>query len=323
MNPFTDNRQESVGSLGEENLLIQIREWLGPVSPEEPFGIGDDCAVLPPDQIRGNLMTVDGLFYNWHFDSSTSATDAGAKLLKRNLSDLAAMGGTPSYGVLGFVQPENTRLDWLRGFYSGLAQAAQEWKVAILGGDLSQSKETLGGYLTLCGYAERPLTRKGASQRDHLFVTGTLGGSFRGKHVHFRPRLEEGRWLADRKFVRSMIDVTDGLMKDLPPLLPENFRAGIQVGSLPISEDAREMSRRTGKTELDHALNDGEDYELLFTVAAPTDLDRLFAEWSSSFETQLTKIGVILGGKSSARSARIVDLDSGEPISKGTGQSWY
>ena len=323
MYPFTDNKDESIASLGEENLLLRIRHWLGAVSPSEPFGIGDDCAVLPPHHSKGNLITVDGLFFNWHFDSSISANDAGAKLLKRNLSDLAAMGGTPSFGVLGIVQPENTRLDWLKAFYYGLAQTAEEWGVAIVGGDLSQSQGTLGGYLTLCGHAERPLTRKGAAERDHLFVTGTLGGSLLSKHVTFQPRLAEGQWLAERASVKSMIDLTDGLMKDLPPLLPEKHGAGIQVGSLPISNDAKETSRRSGKTEIEHVLNDGEDYELLFTVAANTDLGRLTDEWAANFDTQLTRIGEVLGRDDSNSTNRIVDLKSGDSISTGKGYTWY
>lgn len=323
MDPFTHNKHESVASLGEENLLFRIRDWLGDVSPSEPFGIGDDCAVLPPNFPKGNLITVDGLFFNWHFDKSVSPKDAGAKLLKRNLSDLAAMGGTPSCGVLAIIQPENTRLDWLKDFYYGLAETAREWGVNIIGGDLSQSHDTLGGYLTLFGHAERPMTRKGAVEHDHLFVTGTLGGSLLSKHITFQPRIVEGQWLANQASVRSMIDLTDGIMKDLPSLLPANHRAGIKINALPISNDTKEASRQSGKKEVEHVLNDGEDYELLFTVAANTDIISFADEWSRAFDTPLSRIGRILGRDKSGSSNRIIDLESDHPISTGTGFTWY
>ena len=124
MHPFTKYHPESVAALGEEALIGRIRRWLGPVSPRAPFGIGDDCAVLPGARGR-QLLTVDPVVYGRHFDDSIPARAVGTKLLKRNLSDLAAMGGRPSAAVIALSLDPRTSLRWVEGFYCGLAAVAR------------------------------------------------------------------------------------------------------------------------------------------------------------------------------------------------------
>ena len=110
MHPFTKYHPESVAALGEEALIGRIRRWLGPVSPRAPFGIGDDCAVLPGARGR-QLLTVDPVVYGRHFDDSIPARAVGTKLLKRNLSDLAAMGGRPSAAVIALsLDPRTSQI---------------------------------------------------------------------------------------------------------------------------------------------------------------------------------------------------------------------
>ncbi len=319
MHPFTNIQANSVGSLGESALLKEIRKWLGSAAPLAPLGMGDDCAVLPKNKKAASqqqLATVDALVYQKHFDDSAHPRKVGAKLLKRNLSDIAAMGGTPQHALLGLMLPATLRLDWLQDFTHGIREVAEKWEVALVGGDLCETENTLGGHLTLLGYAENPLLRVGGKLGDHILVTGELGGSLLGKHLDFQPRLREGQWLATRKEVHSMIDVTDGLLKDLPDLAPSDCRAGIDLNLLPISAAACQLSLSSEKSPQHHALGDGEDYELLFTLDGETDLEKFIADWSQQFKTPLTGIGKLVA-KSEVTQVpvgKIIDLKTGEAI---------
>jgi len=120
MSPFTSSRARSAGAHGERRLIAEIRRWLGDASPASPFGIGDDCAVIPPTR-RHQLVTTDPVIFGRHFDARVSARAVGAKLLKRNLSDIAAMGGRPVAAVVSLALAPETSVAWLRGFYLGLA----------------------------------------------------------------------------------------------------------------------------------------------------------------------------------------------------------
>src|SRR3954471_10874438 len=120
MHPFTKRSDESVSAWGEEKLIMAIRRWLGAVSPRSPFGIGDDCAVLAAAR-RPQLITVDPVVYGRHFDDRVAPRGVGAKLLKRNLSDIAAMGGRPTAAVLALTLDARISRTWLEKFYRGLA----------------------------------------------------------------------------------------------------------------------------------------------------------------------------------------------------------
>ncbi len=314
MHPFTDNTADLIGHLGEKQLLQNIRQWLGSSAPPSPLGMGDDCAVLPGEKRHCRLATVDALVYNRHFDDSTHPREAGTKLLKRNLSDIAAMGGFPQYALVGLMLPASLRLEWLREFTFGLRDEAERWQVALVGGDLCETKTTLGGHLTLLGYAERALLRQGGQAGDSILVTGDLGGSLLGKHLAFQPRLREGQWLAARNEVNSMIDVTDGLLKDLPELIPPGCAAGIDPEKLPITEAARQCALSSGKSALHHALGDGEDYELLFTIEAGTDLDNFIREWREHFNTPLKSIGRLTTKSREEPEGEIIDLQNGKAL---------
>ena len=123
MHPFTKDFRASVSALGEEKLIAAIRRWLGAASPRAPFGIGDDCAVLRPSRGR-QLITVDPVIYPRHFNDRVPPRAVGEKLLKRNLSDLAAMGGRPTAAVLALTLDARVSLAWLEQFYRGLAACA-------------------------------------------------------------------------------------------------------------------------------------------------------------------------------------------------------
>ena len=284
MHPFAKKSADSVTAFGEAKLITAIRRWLGAASPRAPFGIGDDCAVLPA--ARGpQLITVDPVIFGRHFDAAVPPRAVGAKLLKRNLSDLAAMGGCPSAAVLALTLDPRTSLPWLEQFYRGLATCARRYRVPIVGGDIAQADGVLAASLTLLGAATGPrvVTRTGARIGDSIYVTGVLGRSLAsGHHFAFHPRLAEGAWLAGRPEVRAMMDVSDGLAKDLGALTPPHAKPALEPGALPLRRGA----------DLRAALTDGEDYELVFALAAHTDAAAFARAWHRRFpRTRLTNIG--------------------------------
>ena len=287
MHPFAIKSADSVSTLGEEKLISAIRQWLGSASPRAPFGIGDDCAVLPASRLR-QLITVDPVIYPRHFDDTVAPRDVGAKLLKRNLSDLAAMGGHPTAAVLALTLDARTSLAWLEQFYRGLAACARHYRVPIVGGDIAQADGIVAASLTLLGAAAGPrvVTRTGARVGDEIYVTGELGASLPTRHhVTFKPRLAEGAWLARHSAVRAMMDLSDGLAKDLRALTPRRAAPSLEAAALPLRRGA----------DFRGALTDGEDYELVFALAARTDREQFAHAWHRAFpRVRLSRIGIFV-----------------------------
>jgi thiamine-monophosphate kinase len=302
MTPFTTTRAHSVAAHGERKLITGIRRWLGRASPASPFGIGDDCAVIPPTK-HHQLVTTDPVIFGQHFDASVPPRAVGAKLLKRNLSDIAAMGGRPVAAVVSLALAPQTSVSWLEQFYRGLASCALEYDVKIVGGDITQGPAGFfGAFLTLHGESAgrlarrslgeggRVVTRSGAGAGDSIYVTGSLGGSLLGHHHAFTPRLAEGAWLAGRSEVRAMMDVSDGLAKDLNSLTPDGLAPALEAKAIPVSAAARRRARTTRKTPLAHALGDGEDYELLIVVR--TGATKFERDWHKRFpKLKLSRLG--------------------------------
>jgi thiamine-monophosphate kinase len=262
MHPFAEDPRESVATLGESRLICQT----------------------------------DPVVFGRHFDESLAPEWVGAKLLLRNLSDIAAMGGQPVAAVVSLSLPPNTSVRWLRGFYRGLARCSLQHATPIVGGDVSRSESCLAAHLTLAGRAMggRAMTRSGARPKDVLVVTGPLGGSLLGRHARIRPRLAEGAWLAAREAVHACMDISDGLAKDLPALVPDGCVALIDSAMIPIHPAARRLATRTGRTALEHAICDGEDYELLAAISGETDaIRRLSDAFHRAFDSQLHVIGVL------------------------------
>jgi thiamine-monophosphate kinase len=293
MNPFTSEYGRCVGALGEVRLIASIRRWLGDASPAAPFGIGDDCAVIPPTR-HHQLVTTDPVIHGQHFDDTVPARAVGAKLLKRNLSDIAAMGGRPVAAVISLALAPTVDVAWLRAFYLGLAATARRFDVKIVGGDITQGPmDFFGAFLTLHGESTgRLITRTGARLGDAIFVTGTLGGSRVGHHFKFTPRLAEGQWLARQTEVVAMMDVSDGVAKDVQSLTPHGLVASVAPRQIPVSRAARREAEITDSFPWEHALRDGEDYELLFVVRAGTDLAAFRRRWARRFPLALHQLGV-------------------------------
>ena len=293
MPPFSSRPAGTVAQLGEIALIAAIRRWLGRAAPPSPAGMGDDCAVLRAFPGRA-LITVDPVIYGEHFDDRTTPREAGAKLFRRNLSDIAAMGGRPVAAVVSIACDPSLRVAWLEAFYRSLAAESRRHGVPVVGGDLARLRGGLVATLTLVGRCgrSRAVTRAGARRGDWIYVTGELGGSREGRHCRFVPRLREGEWLAGQRGVRAMLDVSDGLAKDLRALQPRDAIPILEESALPASPAARRTARRSGHPVARHALTDGEDYELAFAVARSADLRSFEARWRRAFpRVRLSRIG--------------------------------
>jgi thiamine-monophosphate kinase len=231
--------------------------------------IGDDLAAVKWRAEDLLLVGVDQVLDGVHFDSTKHAPrDIGRKVMNRNLSDCAAMACLPAYAVATVALPKGSGVDYARELFMGLRQAGERFDCPIVGGDTASWSGKLVVTLTIIGKTEgiEPITRSGARIGDGIYVTGPLGGSLLGRHLTFESRVHLARKLAISSRLTAMIDLSDGLSRDLRHICRlSGVAAVIEAAGLPIHEDAREMSKRDGIGPLLHALNDGEDHELLFT----------------------------------------------------------
>jgi len=263
------------GRRGEFALIDFIRRRAS-ASKAVILGIGDDCAIL--DGSDGPLViTTDLIVEGVHFEKAVPLRQVGWKAAAVSFSDVAAMGLRPEALLCAAALPEGFSMRQAEELLLGINDACAACGVAMAGGDTTSSS----GPLTLCttvtgrGHGLRPVRRSGAKVGDAIAVTGSLGGSILGRHLSFRPRIEEGAALNAQFGVHAMIDVSDGLSADLNHILEESgVGAVIEADAVPVSDAARELSRRSGQTPLHHALADGEDFELVFTLD-PRDAARL------------------------------------------------
>ena len=235
------------------------------------LGIGDDCAVINISSDRLCLITTDMLVDGTHFDlKKCTVQDVGRKAIACSISDVAAMGCQATVAVVSICFPNHTTERFAKELYKGIWGIADKYDIEIVGGDIINGHSPLCINVTLLGRDAglKPVRRSGARVGDKILVTGTLGGSLLGKHLYFEPRIKEGIVLNKNFSVHAMIDISDGLTADLNHILEES-----QVGAIlyedriPISQAAVEISKKTGNPPLYHALSDGEDYELLFTLS--------------------------------------------------------
>jgi thiamine-monophosphate kinase len=276
----------------ESEFVAWLRERLPP-HPLLRLGPGDDAAVLRLGDRAECVVTVDLLTDGVDFQvGQVDPRRIGRKALAVNLSDLAAMAARPVAAVIALALPRQGGLALARQLYEGLLPLAAEHHVAIAGGDTNAWDGPLAISITALGETtvRGPLQRKGARPGDVLMVTGELGGSILGKHFDFEPRVREALALHARYDVRAGIDISDGLALDLGRLADESsVGAEVRTDLVPVSAAAHRLAaeRGDGTTALDHALGDGEDFELLLAVA-PEDASRMAAD---SLGVRLTAIG--------------------------------
>jgi thiamine-monophosphate kinase len=286
-----------------EFALIQRLTRSLPTNPSVVVGPGDDCAVLDdglPDRLL--LFKTDAVVEGVHFTSDAPPEKIGHKALGRCLSDIAAMAGTPMAALITLGLPTEFKPEVVEAIYTGMSALARQHQVAIVGGETTSSPERIFISVALLGWVPRGkgVLRSGAEAGDAIFVTGELGGSLAGKHLDFEPRLAEARWLAQHFSLHAMLDISDGLAGDLRHILAASHAAAeLFAASIPISRQARLAAKASSsaKPALLAALTDGEDFELLFTVAS-RDAVPLLDAWRKQFpKLSLTCIGKIKAGE--------------------------
>ena len=259
---------------------------------------GDDCAVLDlggPEQV---LFKTDAVVEGVHFTAQTPPEKVGRKALARCLSDIAAMGGKANSALVTLALPQDFDPSRIESIYAGLNALAAEHGVAIVGGETTTNPERVLISIALLGTVEqgRAVLRSGAKVGDAIFVSGQLGGSIHGRHLDFEPRLPEARWLVKHFYPHAMIDLSDGLAGDLRHILTASQVGAELLGStIPIARAARLAARAesSAKPALLAALTDGEDFELLFTLASRQAVP-LTDAWRQQFpDVPLTCIGRI------------------------------
>jgi thiamine-monophosphate kinase len=276
----------------ERELISWLREHLPP-HPLLRLGLGDDAAVLRMAGVEECVVTVDMLTDQVDFElSKVDPRRVGRKALAANLSDLAAMAARPLAGVIALALPrpgtackqavahdsethdsERCGLELAVALYEGMLPLAEQYDLAIAGGDTNCWDGPLAISITLLGAVtpRGPLRRGGAKPGDRIVVTGSFGGSILGRHLDFEPRVGEALDLHEQYELHAGIDVSDGLSLDLAHVLEESHcGAVIHTDAVPVADDARRLAqqRADGSTPLDHALSDGEDFELILAVPA-------------------------------------------------------
>ena len=257
---------------------------------------GDDLAILkwPEDELL--LMGVDQVIDGVHFDSAKhSPRQIGRKVMNRNLSDCAAMACLPAAAVATVALPRGIGIDYAKELYLGIREAADPFYCSIVGGDTASWDGKLVVTVSILGRSGgiTPITRSGAKPGDGIFVTGALGGSLLGRHMTFEPRVFLAREIAKKNRASAMIDISDGLSRDLLNICQMSGIGAIIDGSkIPIHEDAIKLSQQDGRSPLEHALHDGEDHELLFTGPQPLPKELIqIGEVTAAKEIRLLRNG--------------------------------
>jgi thiamine-monophosphate kinase len=293
LRPLNPHPNPSPPSL-ESDFIAWLRQRVPP-HPQLLLGPGDDAAILRLGDRADCVVTVDLLTEGVDFDSKTvSARRVGRKALAVSLSDLAAMAARPVGMVVAVALPRHGGRQLAVDLFEGLAEMAERYGVAIAGGDTNSWDGPLVVSVTAIGQttAAGPLLRSGAKPGDRILVTGTFGGSILGKHLDFEPRVNESLLLAGLCRLHAGIDASDGLSLDLSRIAAESgCGAVIDLDRVPISPAAYELAgqQADGRSPLDHALSDGEDFELILAVA-PGDAQRLLSDQPVA-PLQLTDIG--------------------------------
>lgn len=306
-----------IKELGELGLIKRLAEQFLTSHPRIIKGIGDDASVTIQDNSTYLLCTTDALVEDIHFSlKCTSSYNLGRKAVSVSLSDIAAMGGTPTFLLTSIILPPTTSLDFVNLLYKGIKERAEEFGVTLIGGNTTSSPDKIIISTIMLGEVpkDRVVFRKGASIGDNIYVTGHLGNSALGMkiwkekgnniitdpfhkdamlaHIDPCPRVKEGRKIAEKKLATSMIDISDGLISDLRHIAEQSMvGAKIWAKKIPIPTGLKRWL-------LDHpqditlALSGGEDYELLFTASKENghEIDVL----SKELGIPITQIGEIV-----------------------------
>jgi thiamine-monophosphate kinase len=261
---------------------------------------GDDAAVLRPPAMRRTVVTVDMLTEGVDFILGPDCLPraVGHKAVAVSLSDLAAMGSRPEAVFVAVCLPHSGGDAIAHGLFEGIQTITQEHGCTVAGGDTNSWNGPLVVSVTAIGSVPpgRAWRRDGAKPGDLLLVTGACGGSLLGRHLAVQPRCREALAIAERFTVHAAIDVSDGLSLDLSRLLAASGTgAVVRLADVPIHADARRMSLLAGdqKTPLDHALSDGEDFELILAMPPDAAHALVAASGTAPLDLPITIIGEV------------------------------
>lgn len=277
-----------LSKIGEFGLIERIKKMIKNNS-SVVTGPGDDCAVLKYDKNNYQLFSTDMLVEGVDFTKDTDPYLVGRKALAVSISDISACGGMPTHAVVSLGLPKDITLNSLDLINKGINDLAKIYKINIVGGDISKSRDLVIN-VSILGIVEKRflVKRSGAKIKDVIMVSGELGGAIKGKHLKFIPRLKEARYLVKNFKVNAMIDISDGLTQDLNHILEASNKGALIYESLiPISKQAK---------NLQDALSSGEDFELLFTLSKRQS-KKLFTRFPANFRP----IGEIAGHKHGLR----------------------
>ena len=320
-----------IKEIGESGLIQRIADNYQSSHPSVISGIGEDAAALKISEQKILLTTCDLLLEDIHFNLSlTDSYHLGRKSLAVNLSDIAAMGGTPRFFLVSLAIPSHISVEFIDDLYRGIMEMADEFNTQLVGGDTNASPDKLMIDITLLGEVDPDhlLKRKGTQVGDSIFVTGTLGDSALGffalerdnnlneplsintltlRHISPYPRIKAGKVIAENHLASAMIDISDGLLADLKQILTLNMvGATVWTSQIPLSNDFKQFQIKQEHNKLDFALKGGEDYELLFT--SPKTKEKDIYALSQKIKVPITKIGEINSSR------KLVVLDQNQKL---------
>ena len=277
--------------IGEDALIERITA-LVPQHPSPAAGPGDDCAVIDPgpecDTLQ--LLKTDALAGGIHFLPESPARAVGWKAAARVVSYFAAMGGKPGCFLVTLALPGDTEVSWVEELYLGIGDCLHAFGAVLAGGETSSVPDGSAPVISVAATGSVALghlvLRSTGRAGDVLLVTGRLGGSLGGRHLAFMPRIREAEWLVSHCKPSAMMDLSDGLAKDLPRLAAASLCGfTLDHAALPVSPGC----------EVANALGDGEDFELLLAIH-PAHVGKLLAGWAGAFpDLPLTVIGRLVG----------------------------
>jgi len=308
---------KKIKDLGEFGLIDRLSANFKHQLSNTVLPLGDDCAAYSTNSSTNQLVSTDALVENIHFKLSTiTAEQLGKKAIAVNISDIAAMGGTPTRILITLGISKKISPSFLDQLYKGIRITCELYNIELFGGDTVSSPNCFFINITIIGEAKKGklFTRKGAKNGDLIFTTGTLGDSSLGlklqsgkkwkcsaksrkhllaKHLTPTPRLKESRLLTTcSNKITSMIDISDGLVQDLHHICKQSATgAVIYEEKLPQSSAFAKVCSDNNLNPLPFILNGGEDYELLFTLPAD-GVKNLYRQFEKA-EALVTHIGEI------------------------------
>ncbi len=268
---------KTLRDIGEDDLIHRLVQH-APCSSNLCEGPGDDCAVVDiPDGSSLQLLKADALVEGIHYEPDCDPQRVGRKAVARVISDFAAMGGRPDRFLITIALPASRSVAWAESLYKGAGACLRDHGALLAGGETSSVPEGSVAVISIAATGtvdkEHLISRSGGMPGDSIIVTGRLGGSIGGKHLDFTPRVKESSWLASNYKPSAMMDLSDGLAKDLPRLAKASG-CGIRLdeNAIPINENC----------SIQQAMTDGEDYELLMTMH-PEIAQRMVTDWENQF----------------------------------------